>query len=121
MLPEALSNGWCSLRPNEDRGCLFVEMRIDAAGRKTAHRFGRGLMRSAARLTYEQVQAAHDAGDATRPARCAAALCRLPRAAGRPRRRAARSTSICRNARWCSTTPAASPRSRPARGSTATG
>ena len=56
MLPEALSNGWCSLRPNEDRGCLFVEMRIDAAGRKMAHRFGRGLMRSAARMTYESVE-----------------------------------------------------------------
>jgi ribonuclease R len=63
MLPEALSNGWCSLRPNEDRGCLFAEIRIDRSGRKTAHRFGRGLMRSAARLTYEQVQAAHDARD----------------------------------------------------------
>jgi ribonuclease R len=63
MLPEALSNGWCSLRPGEDRGCLYAEMRIDAAGHKTAHRFGRGLMRSAARLTYEQVQAAHEAGD----------------------------------------------------------
>ena len=62
MLPEALSNGWCSLRPHEDRGCLFVEMRVDSAGRKTAHRFGRGLMRSAARLTYEQVQVAHDEG-----------------------------------------------------------
>ena len=62
MLPEALSNGWCSLRPNEDRGCLFVEMHVDAAGRKTSHRFGRGLMRSAARLTYEQVQEAHDTG-----------------------------------------------------------
>ena len=62
MLPEALSNGWCSLRPGEDRGCLFCELRIDAGGRKLAHRFGRGLMRSAARLTYEQVQAAHDAG-----------------------------------------------------------
>ncbi len=62
MLPEALSNGWCSLRPAEDRGCLFVEMLIDAAGNKTAHRFGRGLMRSAARLTYEEVQEAHDAG-----------------------------------------------------------
>ena len=62
MLPEALSNGWCSLRPNEDRGCLFVEMRFDAAGTKTTHRFGRGLMRSVARLTYEQAQAAQDAG-----------------------------------------------------------
>jgi ribonuclease R len=63
MLPEALSNGWCSLRPGEDRGCLFVEMRIDAKGRKRSHTFGRGLMRSAARLTYEQVQAGHDSGD----------------------------------------------------------
>src|SRR6185437_7353506 len=44
-------------------GCLFVEMRVTAGGRKTAHRFGRGLMRSAARLTYEQVQCAHDNGD----------------------------------------------------------
>jgi ribonuclease R len=63
MLPEALSNGWCSLRPHEDRGCLFVELRIGADGRKQSHRFGRGLMRSAARLTYERVQKAHDAGD----------------------------------------------------------
>jgi ribonuclease R len=61
MLPEALSNGWCSLKPREDRGCLFVEMFIDAQGRKTSHKFGRGLMRSAARCTYEEVQAAHDA------------------------------------------------------------
>jgi ribonuclease R len=63
MLPEALSNGWCSLRPGEDRGCLFVEMRVDAGGTKTSHRFGRGIMRSAARLTYEQAQAAQDAGE----------------------------------------------------------
>ena len=63
MLPEELSNGWCSLRPNEDRGCLFVEMFIGADGQKTRHRFGRGLMRSAARTTYEQVQAALDAGE----------------------------------------------------------
>jgi ribonuclease R len=64
MLPEALSNVWCSLRPGEDRGCLFVELRIDAHGTKLAHRFGRGLMRSAARLTYTRVQQAHDGGDA---------------------------------------------------------
>ena len=65
MLPEALSNGWCSLRPNEDRGCLFVEMQIDREGRKTAHSFGRGLMRSTARLTYEQVQRAHDTDESS--------------------------------------------------------
>ncbi len=64
MLPEALSNGWCSLKPDEDRGCLFVEMNIDAQGRKQAHQFGRGLMRSAARKTYEQVQEEHDADPA---------------------------------------------------------
>jgi len=63
MLPEALSNGWCSLRPGEDRGCMFVEMHIDSGGKKLSHRFGRGLMRSAARLTYEQVQAAHDTSE----------------------------------------------------------
>jgi ribonuclease R len=64
MLPEQLSNHWCSLLPGDDRGCLFVEMRIDRAGHKISHRFGRGLMRSAARLTYEQVQrAVDDTGD----------------------------------------------------------
>ncbi len=60
MLPEALSNGWCSLRPREERGCLAVEMTLDAEGRIKKHRFFRGLMRSAARLTYTQVQAAAD-------------------------------------------------------------
>jgi ribonuclease R len=60
MLPEALSNGLCSLKPQEDRGCLAVRMVINAEGRKLSHRFTRGLMRSAARLTYEQVQAAAD-------------------------------------------------------------
>ena len=58
MLPEALSNGWCSLKPNEDRGCLAAELWIDAQGKLLRHRFHRALMRSAARLTYERVQAA---------------------------------------------------------------
>ena len=60
MLPEALSNGWCSLRPDEDRPCLVAEMWLDAEGSLRKHRFHRALMRSAARLTYEQVQAARD-------------------------------------------------------------
>ncbi len=60
MLPEALSNDLCSLRPNEDRACLAVHIWIDAKGRKLSHRFVRGLMCSKARLTYEQVQAAMD-------------------------------------------------------------
>lgn len=60
MLPEALSNGLCSLKPGEDRGCLFVEIHIDVHGKKLRHQFGRGLMRSQARETYEQVQAAFE-------------------------------------------------------------
>ncbi|HYD98031.1 MAG TPA: ribonuclease R [Alphaproteobacteria bacterium] len=62
MLPEALSNDLCSLRPDEDRACLAVHMWIDAGGQLTRHRFLRGLMRSRARLTYEQVQEAMDGG-----------------------------------------------------------
>jgi ribonuclease R len=60
MLPEELSNGWCSLKPLEERPCLAVEMTINAAGKKLHHRFMRGLMRSAARLTYELAQQAMD-------------------------------------------------------------
>ena len=60
MLPEALSNGLCSLVPEEDRGCLAARMRISGDGRLLDHQFVRGIMRSAARLTYEQVQAARD-------------------------------------------------------------
>ncbi len=58
MLPEALSAGLCSLRQGEARGCLAARMVFDAAGRKRSHRFVRGLMRSAASLSYEQAQAA---------------------------------------------------------------
>ena len=58
MLPEALSNGLCSLRPDEDHPCLAVHMWIDKEGQKRDHRFLRGIMRSHARLTYESVEAA---------------------------------------------------------------
>jgi ribonuclease R len=64
MLPEALSNDLCSLRPGEDRPCLAAHLSIDAEGRKRRHRFERAVMRSAARLTYDAVQAAHDGGSA---------------------------------------------------------
>jgi ribonuclease R len=60
MLPEALSNDLCSLRPDEDRACLAVWISIDRKGALRSWRFCRGLMRSRARLTYTQVQAAHD-------------------------------------------------------------
>ncbi|MCI3131446.1 ribonuclease R [Phenylobacterium aquaticum] len=60
MLPERLSNGLCSLRLGEARACLAVRMVFDAQGRKRGHKFVRGLMRSAAKLSYEQAQAAID-------------------------------------------------------------
>jgi ribonuclease R len=60
MLPEALSNDLCSLKPGVDRACLVAHLWIDPAGRKRRHRFERGLMRSAARLTYEQAQDAQE-------------------------------------------------------------
>ena len=55
MLPEALSNGLCSLRPEEDRLCLACEMFIDREGRILRSRFREALMRSHARLVYEEV------------------------------------------------------------------
>jgi ribonuclease R len=60
MLPEVLSNGLCSLREGENRACMAVRMVFGADGRKRSHRFIRGLMRSAAKLSYEQAQAAAD-------------------------------------------------------------
>jgi ribonuclease R len=69
MLPEQLSNGWCSLKPDEDRPCLVAHMNIDAEGKLRNKSFKRALMRSHARLTYEQVQMAKDGhpDDATAP------------------------------------------------------
>ena len=58
MLPEKLSNDLCSLRPNEDRACLAVDMIISKDGKLKSYKFKRALMRSAARLTYEQVEKA---------------------------------------------------------------
>ena len=58
MLPEQLSNHWCSLVPHEDRPVLVAEMWIDAEGHLKRHKFHRAMMRSAARLTYNRVQRA---------------------------------------------------------------
>lgn len=60
MLPEKLSNDLCSLRPNEDRACLAVHIYLDEQGKVLSSKFVRGLMRSKARLTYQQAQAIHD-------------------------------------------------------------
>ena len=58
MLPERISNDLCSLRPAEDRAALAVRMVIGADGRKRSHTFHRVMMRSAAKLSYEQAQLA---------------------------------------------------------------
>jgi ribonuclease R len=57
MLPENLSNGLCSLRPDEDRLAfsVFAEINRDGSVRKV--RFGRSVIRSSARLTYRQALA----------------------------------------------------------------
>src|SRR6201999_409732 len=56
MLPERISNDLCSLRPREDRAALAVRMVIGADGRKRSHTFHRIMMKSAAKLSYQQAQ-----------------------------------------------------------------
>jgi ribonuclease R len=60
MLPERISNDLCSLREGEDRPCLACFMTFDKSGTKKKHRFARAVMRSAAKLAYEEAQAAID-------------------------------------------------------------
>ena len=60
MLPERISNDLCSLRAHEDRPALALRMVLGADGRKRSHKFHRIMMRSAAKLSYEQAQAAID-------------------------------------------------------------
>jgi ribonuclease R len=55
MLPEALSNGLCSLKPEVDRLCLVCDMSINDSGTVTRARFDAAVMRSQARLTYQEV------------------------------------------------------------------
>lgn len=57
MLPEVLSNGLCSLRPEVDRLCLVCEMTISADGELSGYRHYEAVMRSHARLTYNEVAA----------------------------------------------------------------
>ncbi len=56
MLPEILSNGLCSLKPEVDRYSLVCELNIDAKGKVKRSSFFKGLIRSAARLTYDEMQ-----------------------------------------------------------------
>ncbi|MEZ5542767.1 MAG: ribonuclease R [Pseudomonadota bacterium] len=74
MLPEILSNGLCSLNPDVDRLCLVCEMIIKRDGSLVRSRFFDGLMRSHARLTYDEAAAIMVERDAAARARRTALL-----------------------------------------------
>lgn len=74
MLPPALSAGVCSLKPGEDRLCLFAELTITGAGQILSGRLGRGIMKSAARLTYQTVQQTLDGTLTPEQSACLASL-----------------------------------------------
>ncbi|MCQ4632401.1 ribonuclease R [Shinella sp. CPCC 100929] len=60
MLPERISNDLCSLKEGVDRPALAVRMVFSHEGRKASHTFHRIMMKSAAKLSYQQAQAAID-------------------------------------------------------------
>ncbi|MEE2735069.1 MAG: VacB/RNase II family 3'-5' exoribonuclease [Verrucomicrobiota bacterium] len=71
MLPEALSNGICSLVPGEDRLTCCVVMGFDGKGKMTQVRFEKAVIRSKFRLTYEEAQNMLEGkGDVDDPSRC---------------------------------------------------
>lgn len=57
MLPEALSNGLCSLNPEVDRLCMVCDMQVSPLGEISGYRFYPAVMHSKARLTYTEVAA----------------------------------------------------------------
>ena len=64
MLPETLSNGICSLNPKVDRMCFVCDMQVNSEGEVTQSKFYEAVMRSHARLTYDQVWKAVGENDA---------------------------------------------------------
>jgi ribonuclease R len=66
MLPPDLSSGMCSLRPDEDRLVLSCLMEIDARGEVLGYEICEGIIRSARRMTYTQVQAILDGNEPAR-------------------------------------------------------
>ena len=77
MLPPALSSGLCSLRPEQDRLALLVELFLDEHGRPGQPRFAPVVMRSAGRLTYDAVRDAV----CRRDEQARAQICQQPRGA----------------------------------------
>ncbi|MFZ5552933.1 MAG: ribonuclease R, partial [Bacteroidota bacterium] len=63
MLPEILSNNICSLRPNEDKLCFSVVFEMDENAKIYREWFGRTIIHSNRRFTYEEAQAVIETGD----------------------------------------------------------
>ncbi|WP_425479887.1 ribonuclease R [Pseudoxanthomonas winnipegensis] len=74
MLPETLSNGICSLNPNVDRMCFVCDMQVNKNGEVTESKFYEAVMRSHARLTYDQVWKAVGEDDAEAQAQIGPAI-----------------------------------------------
>ncbi|MBB5340427.1 ribonuclease R family protein [Tunturiibacter gelidoferens] len=66
MLPPQLSSGMCSLRPDEDRLVLSCVMEIDGRGEVLRYEVCEGIIRSAKRMTYTQIQGVIDGNVETR-------------------------------------------------------
>ena len=68
MLPEALSNGLCSLKPDVDRLTMSAMMNVDEKGRITSSKFANSVIHSARRFTYEELEDWYNGkADALRP------------------------------------------------------
>ena len=63
MLPERLSNGLCSLRPNEEKLCFSAIFEINDAAEVKDYRIGRTVIKSDRRFTYEEAQAIIETGE----------------------------------------------------------
>lgn len=70
MLPEALSNGLCSLNPDLDRLCTARDLKLSRAGRVTSYEFYPSVMHSKARLTYTDVAQYFDGDSQAVPENC---------------------------------------------------
>ncbi|AXK50754.1 ribonuclease R [Spiroplasma alleghenense] len=67
MLPKTLSNGVCSLNPNEDKLCLVCEMEFDSKGNIVSKKVYESIMNSKARLTYKEVNKFFETKETDRP------------------------------------------------------
>lgn len=94
MLPERLSNGLCSLRPNEDKLCFSAIFKLDTNGAILEEWFGRTIINSDHRYTYEEAQAAIELGRSSSMSGTDAAVLTLNSMAQKLRKQRMKSGSI---------------------------